>query len=83
MDGFQKTMIGLFIISSLFLSIWGVYITNQQMDFTDECIRECLNRNITDCSTEFFSLPWSNVNGRCIHNNITMIELSSKQEKIK
>jgi hypothetical protein len=81
MDGFQRTMIGLFIISSVFLSIWGVYIIKQQIDFTDECIRECLNRNLTDCSTTFFSLPLNNVNGKCIHNEKTIIELSQQEGK--
>jgi|GEM_PF-5347139 len=68
-----STLAVLLIIFSVFLIIWGFHIVKLQINFTDKCIRYCLDRNITDCYTTFDSYPWSYVNGKCIHKRILEI----------
>jgi len=72
---FYFTLMFLFLVF-----IWGVHIAILQMDFTDECIRTCLDKNITNCHAIFMSLPISNINGKCIHNEEEIIEIKENSK---
>ena len=63
----NKTAIVFFciLIAILIINIiWAFHIVPMQMDFTDKCVRICIDKNMSS-EVSFNSLPWSNLNGKC------------------
>ncbi len=64
----RDVFVGIIIIIALiFTIVWGIHIIKKQIEFDNSCKDSCLkDEYYTEYETKFNSIPWNNLNGKCI-----------------